>query len=54
MSKAKTWFVVTHSNNEYSVQDKPQGGGTLLQVNFDHRSKHEAELVCLAANEASK
>lgn len=53
MHTESTWFVVRHTNNEFSVQDKPQGGGTLLEVPFEATSKHETELVCSAANAAT-
>lgn len=54
MTEATKWYVVRHSNDRFSVQDKPQGGGLLLQVAFDDASEREATLVCAAANDAAR
>ena len=44
------FYVVPHSNQEYSVQSRQGGGGVLLQVKFDPKSRREAENARDAAN----
>jgi hypothetical protein len=48
----RTWYPIKHSDGRWSVQDRPNGAGALLGVDFDDRSEHEARLVAAAANAA--
>lgn len=46
------FYVIKHPDKQYSIQDKPQGAGVLLNIQVNNEK--EAQLACDAANEAIK
>lgn len=46
------FYVVEHSNGKFSIQTNPKGGGLLLDIPFDNKSREQANYLCGVANEA--
>jgi hypothetical protein len=47
----KRFYIIEHSFDKYSVQDKKYGAGELLG-NIDNYNEEGASLACKAANDA--